>query len=461
MENKTDYAVEPASLPEAQRDYTQPDAGPRLTVRHVLLGVALLGLLLVSIRAFGLTQAQATQLWRGPHGGNYQLLKWTHLLLDNAMAPLLALVVGVGLLPFLARPKTTAGYAIPELYIRGSLWLLVFGIVNAFILLSPVDILFHYGIVAVFMFPLQRLSARGFLIAAIVTGLFFSGKGYWNYTEQREKFTKYQKVVALEKKNKKVKLTDEQKGDKSAWEGMVKGIAYDKEKDTKAIATTRSAAYSDVWDFLVPRFQYDQAWQFYQRKIWDIASLMLLGMALFRWGFFTNRFSTGQYAAIALGGLVVSQAVAWLSLPTYEAAIVDYPKLISSGTLPLADLVQPIERAFAAVGWASLVIGLYQAGRAGLLSRALGAVGQMPLTNFLLQAALCTFFFYGYGMSYFGSIRLQYLYLVVAEIWLFQLIFSTVWLRRFQLGPAEWLWKSLTYNRRQPIRLATSTPVLS
>lgn len=461
MENKVDYIVEPAPLPEAQRDHTQPDAGPRLTVRHVLLGVAILSLLLVSIRAFGLTQAQVVQLWRGPHGGNYQLLKWTHLLLDNAMAPLVALLFGAGILPFLARQKSTGGYAIPELYIRANLWLLLFGIANAFLLLSPVDILFHYGIVGVFMFPLQRLSARGFLIAAIVTGFFFAGKGYWNYTDQREKYTKYQKVVALEKKNKKVKLTDDQKGDKSAWEGMVKGTAYDKEKDTKAIATTRSADYSDVWDFLVPRFQYDQAWQFYQRKVWEIASLMLLGMALFRWGFFTSRFSTGQYAAIAVGGLVVSQVVAWLSFPTYEAAIVDYPKLISSGTLPLADLVQPVERAFAAVGWAALVMVLYRAGRAGLLSRALGAVGQMPLTNFLLQAALCTFFFYGYGMSYFGSIRLHYLYVIVAEIWLLQLVFSTVWLRRFQMGPAEWLWKSLTYNRRQPIRLPDSTPVLA
>ncbi|MEZ0539948.1 DUF418 domain-containing protein [Fibrella arboris] len=465
MENQSTYTVETDTntAPIAGVSPADDEAAVyrRFTPLNVLWGVAILGLLVVTIRPFGLTQAQVMQLWRGPYGGTYQLLKWTHLLLDNAMAPLTALLFGAGILPFLSRPKTTAGFSVPERYIRANLWLLVFGIVNAFVLLSPVDVLFHYGILGVFLFPLHRLSARGFLIAAIVTGLFFSGKGYWNYTDQREKYTKYQKVVALEKKNKKVKLTDDQKGDKSAWEGMVKGVAYDGVKDKKAIATTRSADYSDVWSFLVPRFQFDQAWQFYQRKIWEIASLMFLGMALFRWGVFSHRFSTGQYVALAVGGLAVSQAVAWLSLPSYEAAMVDYPKLISSGTLPLSDLLTPVERAFGAVGLVGLLMVLYRVGRAGMLSRALGAVGYMPLTSFLLQAALCTFFFYGYGMSYFGSLRLPYLYVLVAEIGLIQLVASTLWLRRFEIGPAEWLWQSLTLARKQPLRPASSTPILA
>ncbi|MBO0948996.1 DUF418 domain-containing protein [Fibrella forsythiae] len=465
MENQSTYPVETdtntATLTAPGQTDDQPAVARQVTPLNVMWGVGILGLLLVTIRSSGLTQAQVMQLWRGPHGGTYQLLKWTHLLLDNAMAPLVALLFGAGILPFLSRPRTTAGFSVPERYIRANLWLLVFGIVNAFILLSPVDVLFHYGIVGVLLFPLHRLSARGFVIAAVMAGLFYSGKGYWNYTEQREKYTKYQKVVALEKKNKNVKLTDDQKGEKSAWEGIVKGVAYDQEKDKKAIATTRSAAYSDVWTFLVPRFQFEQAWQFYQRKIWEIASLMLLGMALFRWGVFSNRLSTGQYAMMAIAGLAVSQTVAWLSLPSYEAAMVDYSKLISSGTLPLSDLLTPVERAAAAIGLVGLLMAICQTGRAGMLSRALGAVGQMPLTNFLLQAALLTFFFYGYGMSYFGSLRLHYLYVLVAEIWLLQLVASTLWVRRFETGPAEWLWQSLTLAQKQPLRPVSPTPVLS
>ncbi len=465
MEIQPTYTVDlttaPATQSEPVKTEEQPESGHRFTALTVLWGVAVLGLLLVGIKAFGLTADQIDELWRGPHGGSYQLLKWTHRLFDNAMPPLAALLFGAGLLPFLNRPKTTTGFAIPELYIRAMLWLLLFGIINAFMLLSVNDILFHFGIVAVLLFPLQRLSARGFLIAAIVTALFFSGKVYWTYSDQRAKYTKYQKVVALEKKNKKVKLTDEQKGDKSAWEGMVKNETYDKAADKKNIAMLRSEDYSTTWNFVVPRLQGQQAWQFYQRKIWDIASLMLLGMALFRWRFFTNRLTTGQYALVALGGLLVGQTLAWLSMPSYEAAIINYTKFISSGTLPLADLLQPIERLVSAVGWAALVILLYRANVATLLLRGVSAVGQLALTNFFLQSVLCGLFFYGYGMSYMGSVRVPYLYLLVAELWLLQLVFSVIWLRYFRLGPVEWLWKSLTYNHRQPIRLTDSVPAIA
>ncbi|HEY0108689.1 MAG TPA: DUF418 domain-containing protein, partial [Fibrella sp.] len=145
--------------------------------------------------------------------------------------------------------------------------------------------------------------------------------------------------------------------------------------------------------------------------------------------------------------------MAWLSMPSYEATMVNFTKLISAGTLPLADLLQPAERLFSAVGWASLIILLYRANAGTMLLRGLGAIGQMALTNFLLQSVLYSFFFNGYGMSYMGSVRVPYLYLIVAEMWLLQLLFSVVWLRHFSIGPVEWLWKSLTYNRKQPIRL--------
>ena len=74
----------------------------------------------------------------------------------------------------------------------------------------------------IFLFPFKRLSARALLIGAVVVGLIYSGKNYWIFAEQKQKYEKYQQIVTLEKKNKKVKLTDDQKGDKSAWEELVK-----------------------------------------------------------------------------------------------------------------------------------------------------------------------------------------------------------------------------------------------
>jgi uncharacterized protein len=52
----------------------------------------------------------------------------------------------------------------------------------------------------------------------------------------------------------------------------------------------------------------------------------------------------------------------------------------------------------------------------------------------------------------FASLRRQQLYAIVLLIWGFQLLFSRLWLRAYRFGPAEWLWRSLTYWKRQPLR---------
>lgn len=174
-----------------------------IPVLDILRGVAILGLLLVSIRYYGLPQAAVGQLVRGPHGGNYWLLKLTHLLFDNKLRALLSMLFGAGMLLFLAKPKDVPGLPVPDLFIRRQLWLMGFGLLNAIVLLCPNDILFQYGIVGVLLFPFQRLSTRGLLIGAVVAGLIFSGKGFWTFTEQRTAFRKHQAVVTLEKKTKK------------------------------------------------------------------------------------------------------------------------------------------------------------------------------------------------------------------------------------------------------------------
>ena len=459
METQFAFPAEPLAdlLPEPDHHTTAKLPKPP-TGFDVLWGVAVLGLLVVSIRAFGLTQAQVPQLLRGPHGGNFWLLKLTHILFDNTLPALAALLFGAGILRYLATPNVPGSLPTPERYIRRQLWLGVFGVVNAFVLLSPADWLFQVGVLGILLFPLQRLSGRALLIGAVLTGLCFSGKAYWNYAEQRTKFTKYEQVVALEKKNKKAKLTDDQKADKAAWEGMTKFVAYDKKKDRADIIALRSD-YGTAWNFLLRPLQARHAWQFYRLGIWEISSMLLLGMALFRLNIFSSNLTTSRLTLIALLCLGAGLGLAWVNWPVYEAKLIDYTKPISAGTLPWSDLLQPLERAAAAVGLAGLVLLLYRSGIGTMLWRAVGAVGQLALTNYLLQTLVCSVFFYGFGFGYFGDLRLQTLYIVVAEIGLLQLVLSPVWLRYFRLGPAEWLWQSLAYGEKLPFRRTESISI--
>jgi uncharacterized protein len=84
----------------------------------------------------------------------------------------------------------------------------------------------------------------------------------------------------------------------------------------------------------------------------------------------------------------------------------------------------------------------------------LASVGRMALTNYLLQSIICTTLFYGYGFGLYNRVGSAGGILLTLLIYSLQVLFSVWWLRRFQFGPMEWLWRTLTYGRRQPMALA-------
>jgi uncharacterized protein len=77
----------------------------------------------------------------------------------------------------------------------------------------------------------------------------------------------------------------------------------------------------------------------------------------------------------------------------------------------------------------------------------LSAVGRMALTNYLMHSFICAAIFTGLGFGLVDKLSRTSLYLVVIAIWIFQLILSPWWLKRFHFGPVEWLWRGLTYGR--------------
>jgi uncharacterized protein len=76
----------------------------------------------------------------------------------------------------------------------------------------------------------------------------------------------------------------------------------------------------------------------------------------------------------------------------------------------------------------------------------------MALSNYLFDSLVCTTLFYGYGVGLFGHVNRTGLAAIVLTIWALQLLISPIWLKYFRYGPAEWLWRSLTYWRIEPLR---------
>ncbi len=189
--------------------------------------------------------------------------------------------------------------------------------------------------------------------------------------------------------------------------------------------------------------------------IWDPLALMLLGMALYKWGFITGQWPRRRYWQTLLIGYGLG-----LSLVTYNFYY-GYKNIPNSAAFmiyfeqhPISwiGLIYPLQRILLVMAHASLIILLIQSGAVqGLLNR-LGAVGQMAFTNYVMHTLICTFVFFGYGLNQYAEWEFYQLYLLVAAIWTLQLIVSPIWLRYYQFGPLEWVWRSLTYWKRQPMR---------
>jgi uncharacterized protein len=228
----------------------------------------------------------------------------------------------------------------------------------------------------------------------------------------------------------------------------------------------RSLSYGKIWNNLSQQVQSRQADWLYKIGIWDLASMILLGMFLYKIGFFNSRFSQNKYLLFGLAGISLGLLLGWYRLHQQQISLNDYTKYLASHFLPF-NLFFPIERGALAFGYASVVMTLLSVKSFGRIWNGFAATGKMALTNYLIQTIVCTIFFYGYGMGYYGRLTQFQLYFFVAEIIMVQIIFSIVWLHYFNYGPAEWLLRRLSAGRwlpskfRKPSKTEIVSPVLS
>ncbi|RYD48138.1 MAG: DUF418 domain-containing protein, partial [Sphingomonadales bacterium] len=120
--------------------------------------------------------------------------------------------------------------------------------------------------------------------------------------------------------------------------------------------------------------------------------------------------------------------------------------------LPFGDALSQLARLPIALGFASAVILLVQAGEVRWLTERLAAAGRMAFSNYLGTTLIGTTLFYGYGGGLFGRLERAQLYWVVLGVWIAILLWSKPWLTHFRYGPFEWAWRSLARWSPQPMR---------
>ena len=426
----------------------------RIQTVDMIRGFALLGILLMNIMSFGIDGSVFRTILNGSHqNADFKALGFIMVFPDGTMRGLFSMLFGAGMVLFtLNKTSKPGGPTVAEYYYRRLLWLVLFGLFNAYILLWEGDILFYYGLTGMLLYVFRNSSPKlliGLGLLCFAINMYKTMSWYSETKETRRTYLAAQ-VAIKEKKT----LTEEQQNAIGAWEGMVQGQKNDTARSNKNI-TKMHSGYGTIFSYFIPTNANNEIWGMYS-GIWDFLGMMLIGMGLFWLGFFSNKFSTSTYAMILLVGYSIGITIGWLSFINGQVAWVNnFTNYFDSWRMPHF-LLYDVRRLFITVGHASLLMLIYRSGVVNWLMKALANVGQMAFTNYLMQSIICTWFFFGYGFGYYNKLRFYQLYWVVLAVWIFQLIFSSIWLRYFRFGPFEWVWRSLTYWKKQPMKLNRS-----
>ena len=175
--------------------------------------------------------------------------------------------------------------------------------------------------------------------------------------------------------------------------------------------------------------------------------MMMIGMGLHKLGVFSARRSAGFYGALVAAGVLVGiPVVLWGAYRNVAAGWdVTYSFFLGIQFNYWGSVL-------VALGWVGVVMLICRRPGSSGWTRPLAAMGRTALSNYLLQTILCTTLFYGHGFGLFGSVERTTQIGIVVAIWIVQLVISPIWLRHFRFGPAEWLWRTLTYRKLQPMR---------
>lgn len=396
----------------------------RIDSIDALRGVALLGILLVNIFSFAQPHYSSPNAYGDLHGANFAVWLFSHMFAYLKFLSIFSMLFGAGVYLFTSRIEGAGGQS-GWLHYRRMLVLIMFGLLHAYFLWFG-DILVHYGICGLLLYPFRQCSPRRLiligtiiLLIPILAGVFYiSTMGPSDFQEFEKDLHPTASAVA-----------NDLATFRGGWLGQL---------------STRA---NEAFEFETTVF----GWEYFWREL----GLMLIGMALFKLGVFSAALTRAVYlrmiiAAILFGipltwyGVYANYKVGWQSMAIYfRGEFVDY-----------------VASLFVAFGWIGAIMLACKSPALRLLTYPLKAVGRAAFSNYILQTLVCTTLFYGHGFGLYGHISRVGQFGVVLVIWALQLIVSTLWFRFFRMGPLESLWRSLTYWKPQPLRQGNGASTL-
>ena len=394
-----------------------------------LRGCALLGILVMNIQLFSMPLAAYFNPMSLGDRGPIDFAMWTtgHLFFDLKFMTIFSMLFGAGIVLMTSRAEAR-GVRPAKLHYRRMFALLIFGLIHAYLIWHG-DILVLYAVCGSIVFLFRRKSPRvllalGILLLSVESAIVLAAGATIGFAPPE---------VLQEIRN--------------FW--------------TPSAAAIREeiAAFQGGWLAQMPmRVEYARDFHLFEMwflSIWRAGGMMLVGMALLKWGVLTAERHRDFYPRLFVAGWMAGLPIVMLGVVRMSASRwdADYSFFIGMQFNYWGSV-------FVALGWIGLFISLWITGALGGVAARLVAVGRTAFSCYILTSLICTLAFYGHGLGLFGRVGRPGQWLVTLIVWTTLLIVAPLWLDRFRFGPLEWLWRTVTYGERQPMLRSPSRVAL-
>ncbi len=405
-------------------------ASERIEAMDVLRGVALLGILLMNIEAFvGPLVASLDGLDPTLTGADRVVDAAIYILVQGKFYLLFSLLFGMGFGVMMQRADAR-GHGFGALYLRRTLALLAIGLIHLLLIWSG-DILTVYALIALPLLVVFRHVPTGQLPywamgLFVLTVLMIAGLSA---------------MGALAQLDPAVGALMQEELQKQAAE-MARLMAGER-------AAYGSGSYAQaVWQRVL-----DAAVMLPYTLLMggQILAMFVLGSWFVRSGAIVQRQAWPRlYASLRWVALPLGLGLMLLSFWVVPTVAFDRLDLVSG----IATVLMLMGSQAMSLGYLAWILRLLDAGMRWL--RWLAPAGRMALTNYLGQSLVCTLVFYGYGLGYFEQLPRAWQVPFVFALFALQVMFSRWWLSRYRYGPAEWLWRAVTYLRVPAMRISAA-----
>jgi uncharacterized protein len=427
----------------------------RVPSLDVLRGFALLGILVLNIQDFasagGILHDIPLEVvgMVGPHhalDSAVMTIQW--LFFEGKMRALFAALFGAGTALLLDRMEQRRGDGTAaDIFHRRNMWLMLFGTIHGSLIWYGDILLLYSSLALLTLYPLRHVAGRTLLLAGLALSLLGGTLGLANAMGLREAWSS----AALQERARDAHLHGRPL---TPAEGKAEQDAAAKRREElAALPKANAAAHVSYWESQPANAAILEAFEIqvvYSGWVIEVAGMLIAGMGLYKTGFLTGRLRAGAYLLVALLGYAITIPVVLIGL--HHARLFGFSDAVTTLWMFLPYGVEQIACMLAN---ASLVLLLVKRGWLLPVQHGLAAVGRMAFSNYILTSLLCQFLFRWGPWKLFGTLEYYQQIYVVAGVWAINIVFSLVWLRVFAFGPLEWIWRSLTYWRRQPLLVRT------